>query len=356
MNNQMTPYNHTAALGREAEVRATFTGELAVKQFQEMLGTHQGAAFAYAVMITVMNSQALMQCDLNSVMQCAVRAASLQLSCDSSTGQAYIVPFKGKATLIPGYKGLMLMANRTGKYRYINAGPIYEGESISENRISGELTIMGHRTSDKVVGYIAAFEMFSGYSKTIYMPLTEITEHAQKYSKSYGSKDSPWTTHPKQMALKTVLRQLLTRWGYLDPHDVTNLAKAEDDRAAIERDDDSTLQGRAEDFEQELQQEAAAATATPKRSEAQILDDLYGAPAPKKAPAISAELTAARNVRTPSGTQLGTLGLEQLQTVIERINTCRAEGTPVRGLDEQQTEELLQAAKTCAEALTPLDN
>jgi len=194
-------------------------------RFSDIVGENNAASYIGSVLLSVAENQALQQCSPQSVYTSAMRAATLRLSVDPSLGQAYLVPFKGSATLIVGYKGLHDLAVRTGKYRYINAGPVYEGEVVNEDRISGFHSLGGARTSKKIIGWIAAFEMFDGYAKTMYMTVTEIHEHARKYSKSYNSDKSGWKTDTDKMERKTVLRLLLRRWGYLNPTDAATLAE-----------------------------------------------------------------------------------------------------------------------------------
>lgn len=204
-------------------------------RFASVLGDRQAMPYIASVMITVKESKQLQECHPESIYTSALRAATLKLSTDTATGQAYMVPFKGRATLVVGYKGLYDMAVRTGKYRYINVGPIYEGQVVEENQITGFHSISGRRTGDKVIGWIGAFEMnpergqVTGFGKTIYMTVEEIHAHAKEYSKSYDYKDSPWKKETPKMERKTVLRLLLRRWGYMDPADVETLNETEGD-------------------------------------------------------------------------------------------------------------------------------
>lgn len=204
-------------------------------RFADAIGERNAGAYISSVLLAVANDESgkLAECKAESIYISALRAATLRLSVDPSTGQAYLVPFGNRATLIVGYKGLQDMAVRTGKYRYINTNPIYEGETIEENRISGFHTLTGNRTGDKIIGWIAAFEMnperghIHGYAKTLYMTVEQIHEHAQKYSPGYGNKKGGWTTNTAEMERKTVLRRLLRKWGYLDPSDAATLAEVE---------------------------------------------------------------------------------------------------------------------------------
>jgi recombination protein RecT len=191
-------------------------------------------AYISSVMITVRESRQLQECQPESIYLSALRAATLKLSTDPATGQAYIVPFKGRATLIVGYKGLYDMAVRTGKYRYINVGPIYEGQEVEENQITGFHSIKGTPANkDHIIGWIGAFEMnpergqTTGFGKTFYMTVEEIHSHAEAYSKSYNDNRSPWKTETRKMERKTVMRLMLRRWGYLNPTDAQTLEELE---------------------------------------------------------------------------------------------------------------------------------
>jgi recombinational DNA repair protein RecT len=147
------------------------------------------------------------------------------LSCDPALGEAYLVPFPNnkknihEAVFIPGYKGLRNLATRTNKYRFVHAGPVYNGEQMLEDRLTGQTKLVGKRIDDTVIGWFAYFEMFSGYSKVLYMTIEEIHDHAKYYSKSYNFPKSKWQSKDHRevaaMEKKTVFRLLLVRWGDL---------------------------------------------------------------------------------------------------------------------------------------------
>jgi recombination protein RecT len=201
-------------------------------RFAQIMGERGASNYISSVLIAVADSKQLQECQPASIYTGALRAATLRLSVDPGVGQAYLVPFKGRATLIVGYKGLHDMAVRTNRYRYINVGPIYEGQEVIEDQITGFHRLAGARSGNKVIGWIGAFEMlprFGGYSKTMYMTVEEIHAHAKRYSKSYDRSDSPWQTEPDKMERKTVLRLLLRRWGYIDPADVKELEEMENE-------------------------------------------------------------------------------------------------------------------------------
>ena len=185
------------------------------KRFIEVTGKNP-AAFTSAVLNIVNGNKLLKDCEPNSILTAAVMAASLNLQINPSFGEAYIVPFKGQATFQVGYQGYVQLALRTGQYKKIHAGVIHEGEIRGVNPLTGEFVI-GEKISEKVVGYVAHFELINGFSKTLYMTREEIENHAKNYSQSYQSdKNKSWSIWAKnfdKMATKTVLKLLLKNWG-----------------------------------------------------------------------------------------------------------------------------------------------
>lgn len=198
-----------------------------IQRFTEVLGNQNAMAFVSSVILAVAENTSLQECTPQSIMTAAMRAANLRLSCDPSIKQAYLVPFKGKATFILGWKGIQDMAIRTGRYRYLNVFPVYEGTEVIEDPFKGIHRLEGGRTSDRVIGYMLAFELISGYAKTFYMTWDEIMAHGKKYSRSFDDPRSPWKTETQKMARKTVLRMGLTQYGYFDPFDQMILSEEE---------------------------------------------------------------------------------------------------------------------------------
>jgi recombination protein RecT len=248
-----------------AKINHYLSSETVKARFAEIVGERNSGAYISSVMLAVADSETLQQCRADSIYISALRAATLRLSVDPGLGQAYLVPFGGKAVLIVGYKGLQDMAVRTGKYRYINVGPVYEGEVVEESRISGFHSLTGHKSSHdaRVIGWIAAFELYAGFAHTMYMTVEEIHQHAEKYSKSYANPKSGWKTDTAMMERKTVLRLLLRKWGYLDPSDVAILNEIENEPDSIEA-----------EFNEEYTDHEPAPTANLHRSEKQNMTEL----------------------------------------------------------------------------------
>jgi recombination protein RecT len=218
---------------KQVTVRSYMRSEEIMQYFKDILGDHQAQSYVSSVLLAVANSDALQQCSPQSITSSAIRAASLHLSCDPAMGQAYIVPFKGSATLIVGYRGIYQMALRTNQYRYIQPAKVFEGEEVIENRITGwhEIHVVGPVFKNKVIGYVLYFELVNGFQKSFYMSAEEIESHAQKYSKSYGRSDSPWKTNLEDMQKKTILRLGLMKWGVFDPHDVAMMGVMDEEVA-----------------------------------------------------------------------------------------------------------------------------
>ena len=189
--------------------------EAVQKRVVEVTGKNP-AAFTSALMTVFNGNDLLKKCEPNSILTAAVLIASLNLQVNPSFGEAYIVPFKDKATFQVGVHGYVQLALRTGQYKKIHAGVIREGEIRGVNPLTGEF-IVGEKISEEIVGYIAYFELTNGFSKALYMTKAEIEEHAKNYSQRYqADKNKSWSIWAKnfdKMATKTVLKLLLKNWG-----------------------------------------------------------------------------------------------------------------------------------------------
>lgn len=191
-----------------------------MNRFIELLGEKKAKAFVSAIITVCNGNEQLKECDPRTITGAAGLAATTGLSISPSLGQAYIVAYNKKAQFQVGWKGLVQLAHRTGKYTALHAGKVCEGEITGINPVTGE-AILGEKISDKVVGYVAYMRLNNGFEKTLYMTKDELEAHALKYSKSYaydkrsGKKSSPWSTNFDAMASKTVLKRLLNNYGIL---------------------------------------------------------------------------------------------------------------------------------------------
>lgn len=225
------------------------TGMLAapsvMKQFENALGKSANAFFAS--IIDLYNGDTnLQECEPSEVIKEALKAAILKLPINKNLGFAYIIPFnnsikvngvwtkKKVPTFQLGYKGYIQLAMRTGQYRTINADVVYEGELQKVSKLTGEISFDGEKTSDKTIGYFCYLELLNGFSKTLYITVEGIAHHAKKYSKGLDKdttvesliklanlpfnpddKKVGWIGNFHGMAIKTVIRLLLSKYGYL---------------------------------------------------------------------------------------------------------------------------------------------
>jgi len=188
------------------------------QQFENAL-QDQASLFMASIIDLVGQDEYLQECDPKLVVAECLKAATLRLPISRSLGYAYIVPYKEKGVAKPhfqiGYRGMIQLAIRSGQYRYINADKVYKGEKVIKDKLTGNIRIEGEPESDEVIGYIAYIELINGFNKAIYWTKEEVEKHAQRFSASFGNKYSPWSTDFDSMALKTVLRHLLSKYGIM---------------------------------------------------------------------------------------------------------------------------------------------
>lgn len=270
------------------KIRALAYNERTTQRFMAMLGTKREAqAYVGSAMLVVANSDDLKECTPSSILNSAMRAASLGLWCDIGLRQAYIVPFndrstgKKNATLIIGYIGINNMAMRTRKYRYLNVDALYEGQTIEINQLTGATTIHGTRSSEtaKILGYFHYFELKDGLSHTLYMTVEELQAHGQKYA----PKNPMWKNKFPDMCKKTVTRLNLLKFGILDPFDRSIVEEMSEDKTDGELIESGSMID-AEFTEQDDNQAELDAKATadarvnaPKRNPQDIINELTGA-------------------------------------------------------------------------------
>lgn len=191
-----------------------------IQRFKNLLGDRDGRAYVESVVIAVASKPDLHMCSPRSIMIQAMRAASLKLSLDPALHQAHLVRYGNEATLIPDYHGLVQLTESTGWYKTPpNVSEVYEGESVKINRFSGKVEIEGEKVSNNAIGWCGYFEGKDGTERWLYMTNEECDAHGKKYNpKGFSSPKSAWSTDREKMRRKTVLRQLVSRWGHFSPH------------------------------------------------------------------------------------------------------------------------------------------
>ncbi|WP_372934880.1 recombinase RecT [Mariniphaga sediminis] len=209
-----------------AKLKSVLAAPSVEEQFRNALKENSGA-FVASVIDLYNGDTRLQQCDPNEVVMEALKAATLKLPINRNLGFSWIIPYNNSVktdngwekVLQPqfqlGYKGYIQLAMRTGQYKFINTDAVYEGELQRLNKLTGEIAFDGEKKSDNVVGYFAYFELLNGFSKSMYSTVEQIEAHAKQYSPSYNSKNTPWKSDFPGMAMKTVLKDLLSKYGYL---------------------------------------------------------------------------------------------------------------------------------------------
>jgi recombination protein RecT len=158
----------------------------------------------------------LKEADQMSVIQAAAIAASLDLPINPSLGFAHIVPFKGNAQFMLGWRGYVQLAMRTGQYKTVNVTPVCEGELVHHDKFTGEMDFdSSKKVSEQVVGYVAYFRLMNGFEKFLYMSADETAAHGKRYSVTYEYATGKWKTDFEAMSMKTVLKMLLSKYGIL---------------------------------------------------------------------------------------------------------------------------------------------
>lgn len=263
----------TVAVAKQPSQKA-----LAVKSFQGVINNsyyqtllqntlkENKGTFCTSLMELFSSDEKLMQCKPTDLMAEALKAASLHLPLNKQLGQCYILPFKNHGamtpTLVIGTRGYLQLAMRTGKYDTINADVVYEGELVGYDKVTGKLDLSGTRKSNTPVGYFAYMKMKNGLSKLLYMSLDDVCIYAKQYSptvkfnqkataeslkelaltqaKNGVSEGVGWYSNFESMAIKTVLRCLLSKWGELsiENNDITLLDEAPMVSSAQQRDEE----------------------------------------------------------------------------------------------------------------------
>jgi len=196
-------------------------------QINNVIGGKNGSRFISSVVSAVNNNPALQECTNQSILSGALLGESLNLSPSPQLGQYYLVPFndknKGKVAQFQlGYKGYIQLAIRSGQYKKLNVLAIKEGELIRFDPLNEEIEV--HLIEDEeareqaaTIGYYAMFEYTNGFRKAIYWSKKKMEAHALKYSKGYQAKKgfTFWEKDFDAMAYKTMLRQLISKWGIM---------------------------------------------------------------------------------------------------------------------------------------------
>jgi len=203
------------------------------EQFKNALA--DTAPLFIASLIDVFGSDGyLQQCEPKAVIMEALKAATLKLPLNKGLGFAYLLPFKNKGKMTPtfcvGWKGYVQLAMRSGQYKIINVGMVYDGELRSIDKLSGEVDLGGQKKSDEVVAYFSHFKLINGFTKTLVWTKESVYLHAERYSRAFQydlrekKQLSLWSTDFDSQAMKTMIRQILSKWGILSVEMISAIA------------------------------------------------------------------------------------------------------------------------------------
>lgn len=253
-----------------AQQKPKFSVAITTPGYQKLINNTLGdpnraKRFIATITSAVATNPALQECDAGTILAGALLGESLNLSPSPQLGQFYLVPFCSKAKIkngevvepettkavfVLGYKGYIQLAIRSGQYKKLNVMEIKQGELIRFDPLTEEIqcTIIEdyeEREKTPTEGYYAMFEYVNGFRKAIYWSRKKMLDHADRFSKAF-SKDifeklqngeipdrdsrkysSFWYKNFDDMAKKTMIRQLISRWGIMSTEMQTAIEKDE---------------------------------------------------------------------------------------------------------------------------------
>lgn len=303
----MAVQNSLAKRQTKTGLTAYLTQDAVKKQINSVVGGKNGTRFISSIVSAVQTTPALQECTNPSILSAALLGEALNLSPSPQLGQFYMVPFDNKkkgvkeAQFQLGYKGYIQLAVRSGYYKRLNVMAIKEGELVRYDPLNEEIEV--NLIEDDIVreetpttGYFAMFEYENGFKKTMYWSKQKMLSHADKYSQAfhmnavesdnsrrqrvsyddylkgnYPKSDewkysSFWYKDFDGMAMKTMLRQLISKWGIMS----IDLQTAVDKDMAVIHEDGSAEYVENEQEEENVvaDQELSEVTEEPQKAEA----------------------------------------------------------------------------------------
>ena len=237
-----------------------FSQAMQTEKYKKLINNTLGdpvraARFAANITSAVAVNPTLQECDAGTILAGALLGESLLLQPSPQLGQFYLVPFESKAKrdrqgnvikpaclkaqFVLGYKGYIQLALRTGQYKRLNVLEVKSGELGGWDPFEERFHEMHFiedfekRAAMPTVGYIAHFEYINGFQKTLYWTADQMMSHADKYSPAFSAAaykkllngeipqnelwkySSFWYKDFDGMAKKTMLRQLISKWGIM---------------------------------------------------------------------------------------------------------------------------------------------
>ena len=244
----MAVNNSLARQDQSMKLSVYLQNDAVKKQINQVVGGKNGTRFISSIVSAVQSTPVLQECTSPSIVNAALLGEALNLSPSPQLGQFYMVPFDNKkkgckeAQFQLGYKGYIQLAIRSGYYKKLNVLAIKEGELVRYDPLDEEVEVNLIdddilREEAPTMGYFAMFEYENGFRKTLYWSKKKMLAHAEKYSfafyKNGGARSlelleqgkipekdmwkysSFWFKDFDGMALKTMLRQLISKWGIM---------------------------------------------------------------------------------------------------------------------------------------------
>lgn len=212
-------------------------------KFEEMLGK-RAPQFMTSITSVVQNNSLLQKADVNSIIMGSAIAASMDLPLNANLGYAALVPFNSKegcfAQLQIMTKGWTELFLRSGQCQSLICETVYKGQLVSKNKFTGEYVFdEDKKESDEVIGFMAYFRLTNGFEKYEFMTIEEVKNHAKRFSQTFRRGAGIWNDHFEEMAKKTVLKRLITKWA---PKSIEMQRMATFDQAVV-RGDVTNMEG-----------------------------------------------------------------------------------------------------------------
>lgn len=276
----MAVANRLAARTQRTGLTAYLTQDAVKDQINKVVGGKNGTRFISSIVSAVQATPALQECTNSSILSAALLGESLNLSPSPQLGQYYMVPYDNRskgakeAQFQLGYKGYIQLAVRSGQYKKLNVLAIKEGELVRFDPLNEEMEVRliedeKLREEAPTAGYYAMFEYNNGFRKALYWSRAKMEAHAKKYSPGYKrdlEKGTSWTFWAKDfdaMAYKTMLRQLISKWGIMS----IDLQTAVDSDMAVIHEDGS------KDYVETVQPDQTAELGTVQEETASVIEE-----------------------------------------------------------------------------------
>ena len=212
--------SNQVAVQKSRDLKQFFDRPAVQAKIRELVDKNS-ASFATSIMQIANSNPMLLDADPTSILNAACMAATLNLPINNSLGFAYIVPYRNKgkaeAQFQLGYKGFIQLAQRSGQFERLVSLPVYQNQLIAKDPISGFKFDWEQEPAEKeqAIGYYAYFKLINGFTAELYMTRKQAHNHAKRYSQSFQKSGGIWAENFDAMALKTVIKLLLSRMAPL---------------------------------------------------------------------------------------------------------------------------------------------